>query len=38
MVVGDAITDFLCIESALAYLNMTVNDWLGLYNDKVCKN
>lgn len=31
---GDAMTDFLCIEEALAYLNMTAHDWLALYTDK----
>ncbi len=35
---GDAITDFLCIESSLAYLKLSMKDWLNFYSDKMCMN
>ena len=31
--VGDAITDLLCIEGALSYLNWTHDDWFAMYTD-----
>ncbi|EAR94337.2 phosphoacetylglucosamine mutase (macronuclear) [Tetrahymena thermophila SB210] len=36
--VGDSITNMLCIEAALATLNMTGQDYLNLYTDLKCKN
>jgi len=31
---GDAMTNFICIEEALAYLNISIVDWAKYYNDK----
>jgi hypothetical protein len=31
---GDAMTNFLCVEEALAYLGITVHDWIAYYTDK----
>ena len=33
-VMGDAMTNFLCIEEALAYLQISAYDWLAYYTDK----
>lgn len=35
---GDAMTNFLCIEEAMAYLNMSGWDYLNMYEDYKCLN
>lgn len=37
-VMGDAMTNFLCVEEALAYLGITIQDWLAYYTDLECQN
>jgi len=35
---GDAMTNFLCFEQALAYLKINEKEWVGFYKDLKCKN
>jgi hypothetical protein len=35
---GDAITNFICFEMALAYLKITHHDWANFYQDFKCLN
>ena len=35
---GDAMTNFMCFEQALAYLNISHLDWLNFYQDLKCLN
>ncbi|KRW99776.1 Alpha-D-phosphohexomutase, alpha/beta/alpha I/II/III [Pseudocohnilembus persalinus] len=35
---GDAMTNFLCIEEALAYLGLSAEQWLNIYQDLHCLN
>jgi len=35
---GDAMTNFLCIEMILAYMQMRITEWSDLYDDLPCAN
>ena len=35
---GDAMTNFMCLEMALAYLNISHKEWVEFYTDLKCLN